>query len=74
MRKSGSHNVRSKKVNSLFFGNFYKMNDEEYERGVEELFNDDPYLYSAMIRDQYYLGRVLARKYRLLETSHMVFL
>ena len=72
--KSGSYNVRSKKVNLLFFGNFYKMNIEEYERGVEELFNDDPYLYSAMIRDQYYLGRVLARKYRLLRLTYGVFM
>ena len=72
--KSGSHNVRSKKVNLLFFGNFYKMDIEEYESEVEELFNDDPYLYSAMIRDQYYLGKVLARKYRLLRLTYGVFM
>ena len=72
--KSGKNKVRPKKVNLLFFGNFYKMDIEEYESEVEELFNDDPYLYSAMIRDQYYLGKVLARKYRLLRLTYGVFM
>jgi len=72
--KSGNHNVSQKRVNLLFFGNFYKMDIEDYEREVVELFNDDPYLYSAMIRDQYYLGKVLARKYRLLRLTYGVFM
>lgn len=55
--KLNSQDVKQKKVNLLFFGNFYKMDIHEYEKSVEEMFNDDPYLYSAMIRDQYYLER-----------------
>ncbi len=72
--KLNSQDVKQKKVNLLFFGNFYKMDIHEYEKSVEEMFNDDPYLYSAMIRDQYYLGKVLARKYKLLRLTYGVFM
>ena len=72
--KLNSQDVKQKKVNLLFFGNFYKMDIHEYETSVEEMFNDDPYLYSAMIRDQYYLGKVLARKYKLLRLTYGVFM
>ncbi len=72
--KLNSQDVKQKKVNLLFFGNFYKMDIHEYEKSVEEMFNDDPYLYTAMIRDQYYLGKVLARKYKLLRLTYGVFM
>ena len=72
--KSNDQDVKQKKVNLLFFGNFYKMDIREYEKSVEEMFNDDPYLYAAMIRDQYYLGKVLARKYKLLRLTYGIFM
>ena len=72
--KFNSQDVKEKKVNLLFFGNFYNMDIREYEKSVEEMFNDDPYLYTAMIRDQYYLGKVLARKYKLLRLTYGVFM
>ena len=72
--KFNSQDVKQKKVNLLFFGNFYNMDIREYEESVEEMFNDDPYLYTAMIRDQYYLGKVLARKYKLLRVTYGVFM
>lgn len=72
--KFSRQDVKQKQVNLLFFGNFYNMDIREYEKSVEELFNDDPNLYSAMIRDQYYLGKVLARKYKLLRITYGVFM
>lgn len=72
--KFSKQDVRLKQVNLLFFGNFYKMDIHEYEKSVEEMFSDDPYLYSAMIKDQYYLGKVLARKYKLLSITYGVFM
>ncbi len=66
--------ILQKKVNLLFFGNFYNMKLDEYEWAVEEMINDDPYLYSSLTKDQYSLGKVLAKKYRLLRWAYNVFM
>ncbi len=66
--------IKRKKVNMLFFGNFHKMNVDEYDRVIKEMINDDEYLYSTMTLDQYYLGKVLAKKYKLLRWAYNVFM
>ncbi|MBS4061627.1 MAG: HD domain-containing protein [Bacteroidetes bacterium] len=66
--------IKQKKVNLIFFGNFYNMALEEYEWAVAEMINDDPYLYSTLTKDQYSLGKVLAKKYRLLRWAYNVFM
>ena len=66
--------IRSKKTNLLFFGNFYRMKTEEYQWGMNEMLKDREYLYNSMIRDIYYLGVVLAKKYRLLRVSYTIFM
>ena len=72
--KFSINDIKLKKVNLLFFGNFYKMGLEEYEWAIGEMINDDQYLYSTMTRDQYSLGKVLARKYKLLRWAYNVFM
>ncbi|QGY44043.1 HD domain-containing protein [Maribellus comscasis] len=74
---SGTFNkedIKKNKVNLLFFGNFYNMTLEEYEWGIEELMKNDEHLYSTMIKDQYFLGKVLAKKYKLLRIAYNVFM
>ncbi|MCF8231413.1 MAG: DUF5706 domain-containing protein [Bacteroidales bacterium] len=66
--------VKQKKVNLLFFGNFYNMAYEDYEEAVKEMMKDYDGLYGNMIMDQYYLGRVLGKKYRLLRVAYTVFM
>jgi predicted metal-dependent HD superfamily phosphohydrolase len=66
--------IREKKVNLLFFGNFFKMNLNDYEWGMKEMMNDREYLYGSMIKDIYYLGKVLARKYHFLRLSYNIFM
>lgn len=66
--------IEDKKVNLLFFGNFYKMPLTEYEWAVNELMKDRDYLYNSMIKDLYYLGLVLNRKYKLLRITYTVFM
>lgn len=66
--------IKQNKVNLLFFGNFYNMKLEDYEWGMEELMNNDKYLYSTMIKDQYSLGKVLAKKYKLLGIAYNIFM
>lgn len=66
--------IEDKKVNLLFFGNFHKMPIDEYLWAVNELMKDRDYLYNSMIRDLYYLGLVLDRKYKLLRITYMIFM
>lgn len=66
--------VKNKKVNLLFFGNFYQMSLGAYEEAMQELMKDRDYLYNSMTRDLYYLGKVLERKYRLLSITYTIFM
>ncbi|GGE97957.1 HD domain-containing protein [Chishuiella changwenlii] len=66
--------VKNRKVNLLFFGNFHQMALERYEEAVQELMKDRDYLYNSMTRDLYYLGKVLERKYKLLSITYTIFM
>lgn len=66
--------IRSKKANLLFFGNFHQMSYQEYEDGMETIMDHGEYLYSNMIHDIYNLGVVLGRKYRLLRFAYNTFM
>jgi predicted metal-dependent HD superfamily phosphohydrolase len=65
--------VAQKKVNLLFFGNFHQMKLEEFKWGMNEVMKDKEYLYDSMIKDLYFLGLVLNKKYKLLRTTYTVF-
>ncbi|WP_298145780.1 Pycsar system effector family protein [Flavobacterium sp.] len=66
--------VYEKKVNLLFFGNFYKMSYEDYSWAMNELIKDKDYVYNSMIKDLYHLGIVLEKKYRLLRIAYTIFM
>lgn len=66
--------IDNKKANLLFFGNFHRMTLEEYTWGMTEMMNNRDYLYGSMIKDIYFLGVVLARKYRYLRISYNIFM
>jgi predicted metal-dependent HD superfamily phosphohydrolase len=66
--------IKQKKVNLLFFGNFHKMNLSDFSWGMREMINDKEFLYDNMIKDFYYLGQVLGEKYRKLRISYTIFM
>ncbi|MEP2025305.1 Pycsar system effector family protein, partial [Reichenbachiella sp.] len=66
--------ITNKRTNLLFFGNFHKMSLSEYEWGMNELMNDSSYLYGSLIKDIYYLGAVLGKKYKRLRVAYTVFM
>jgi len=66
--------VNTKKVNLLFFGNFYRMSYDEYSDGIQKVMNDREFLYGSLTRDVYSQGVVLGRKYRLLRIAYNVFM
>jgi hypothetical protein len=66
--------VKKRKGNLLFFGNFMNMSVEDYEWGMQELMADREYLYNNLIRDIYYLGLVLGKKYKYLRIAYNIFM
>lgn len=72
--KFSKEDLANRKVNLLFFGNFYKMPLEDFQEGMTELMNDRDYLYKSLMNDLYYLGIVLEKKYRLLRIAYNIFM
>jgi predicted metal-dependent HD superfamily phosphohydrolase len=66
--------IKNKKGNLLFFGNFFNMALPDYQWGMQQLIQDPDYLYDTMSRDIYFLGVVLAKKYRYLAICYTVFM
>ncbi|MEO8414516.1 MAG: Pycsar system effector family protein [Ginsengibacter sp.] len=66
--------IKLKKTNLLFFGNFYKATYEQYNAAMREMMLDTDYLYGSLIKDIYYLGAVLGRKYRLIRIAYNIFM
>jgi hypothetical protein len=66
--------ILARKVNLMYFGNFHKSTVEDFEFGVREMMTDPEYLYGNMIKDVYYHGSVLARKFRLVNIAYTIFM
>ena len=66
--------IEQKRSNLLFFGNYYNMDIEDFHWGMMEMIKDSDFLYSSMTRDLYFLGKVLAQKYKYLSICYSVFM
>jgi len=66
--------VRNKRTNLLFFGNFFRMSLQDYDWAMQEMLGDRDYLYSSIVKDNYFLGVVLAKKYRYLRIAYNIFM
>ncbi|WP_411767324.1 Pycsar system effector family protein [Winogradskyella sp. A3E31] len=66
--------VKNKKVNLTFFGNFHKMPYEDYRWAINEMLTDKNYIYDSLTKDLYFLGKVLERKYRILRITYTIFM
>lgn len=66
--------INEKKVNLLFFGNFYRMSMDDYTSGMLQMMDDRDFLYRSLIKDVYSQGVVLGSKYHRLRISYNVFM
>jgi HD superfamily phosphodiesterase len=66
--------VKKRRVNLLFFGNFNKMSLENFQDGMADLMGDRDYLYKSLMKDLYFLGAVLEKKYKILRTAYTFFM
>lgn len=72
--KFSREDIEGKRSNLLFFGNYYNMSLDDFNWGMMEMIKDSDFLYNSMTRDLYYLGKVLAKKYRYLSICYTVFM
>lgn len=72
--KFSLQDVADRKVNLLFFGNFNRMIFDDYQNAMNVLIKDRDYIYDSMVKDLYFLGKVLDRKYRLLSITYKIFM
>ncbi len=72
--KFTKEDIKNRNVNLLFFGNFHKMEREDYQLGMFETMKDSEYLYSSLIDDIYFNGKVLGKKYKFLRIAFNIFM
>ena len=68
------NNLEESKKSIIFFGNFISLELSKFIEGLKKLKYDQSLLYDNMSIDLYYLGKVLAKKYKLLRYSYMIFM
>lgn len=69
-----TQDIADRKVNLLFFGNFNQMIFNDYHNAMKDLIKDRDYIYDSMVKDLYFLGKVLDRKYKLLSITYKIFM
>jgi len=73
-KKFTGEDIKQKNVDLIFFGNFIKMEYDDYLRSLKDMIKDDDYLYSILIKNQYSLGKILSKKFRLVKIAYNVFM
>ena len=67
--------VNSPNFNPLFFGDFTRLSQQQFEATMQEIMNDPSRTYGAQVRELYLLGTYLARKkYRFLRLGYLSFI
>ena len=60
--------------NFLFYGNFYKIPFEKFNRSIRETIVDRENLYDSLSKDIYHQGIMLVKKFRKINLSYTVFI
>ena len=66
--------VKDHRVSLLFFGNFLKIDKDQFVGHLRDLKWDQEVLYDDLSRDLYNLGAILRKKYLLLNIAYRIFI
>ena len=72
--KTDLSKISKGETNLFFYGNFHKMNLDEYIKGIREVSSDDNILDNSIVRDLFFLGKALGEKFHLLRRCYIVFM
>ncbi|HKK77469.1 MAG TPA: Pycsar system effector family protein [Saprospiraceae bacterium] len=62
------------KSNLFFFGNFYKMDFDNYKSGIYQVLENEDDLDDSIMRDLFFLGKSLGSKYAQLRVCYTIFM
>ncbi len=71
---SSMESILAKKSNLFFFGNYYRMSFDEYEKGMNATIANDDILDTTIMRDLFFLGKTLGNKYAYLRKCYTIFM
>jgi hypothetical protein len=71
---SSMESILEKKSNLFFFGNYYKMTFDDYLEGMNATVADDSILDTTIMRDLFFLGKTLGKKYIYLRKCYTIFM
>lgn len=71
---SSMESILAKKSNLFFFGNYYNMTFDEYEKGMNATVANDDILDTTIMRDLFFLGKTLGNKYAYLRKCYTIFM
>lgn len=66
--------IKDGRSNLFFFGNFYSMSYGDYKLGIQEVTSKEENLEDSIMRDLFFLGKSLGRKYRQLRICYIIFM
>src|ERR1035437_652283 len=67
--------IQNPSFNLLFFGDFTRLSQAQFESAMEEIMNDPSRTYGTQVREIYLLGTFLAKKkYRYLRLGYLSFI
>ena len=61
-------------VNLLYYGNYYKMEVEEYLHSLHQVMSSQSFLYDTLARNIYAQGKILGKKFDFLRKAYSIFL
>ncbi|HMQ47597.1 MAG TPA: DUF5706 domain-containing protein [Saprospiraceae bacterium] len=66
--------IENGQSNLFFFGNFYKMTYREYQDGMYKVITKEEILDDSIMRDLFFLGKSLGKKYSQLRICYNIFM
>lgn len=60
--------------NLFFFGNFYMMDYNTYEKGIQHIVSEERFLDSSITRDLFFLGKSIGNKFANLRKCYTIFM
>ena len=71
---SSMESILEKKSNLFFFGNYFRMSFDEYEKGMMATISDTDILDSTIMRDLFFLGKTIGNKFVYLRKCYTIFM
>jgi len=66
--------MEKREANLLYFGNYYKMEADEYLHSLHQVIASQGFLYDMLARNIYAQGKILGKKYDFLRKAYSIFL